>query len=126
MLEILVLWGLGKKIAAMASAKGHAPGGYVALLVVSWIIGEVGGIILGMFLTGAMHRADDDMVMLLPLLCALIGIVVAAMSSFALVAALPDRKLALERLEDDRDPYEDRWDDRRGGRDAWDRDDRIR
>jgi hypothetical protein len=41
MIEIIVLWNLGRRISARAIARGRRPGRYVALLVVLWFGGEI-------------------------------------------------------------------------------------
>jgi hypothetical protein len=47
MIEILVIWFLASKIGKIAKQKGHKSGGYIALTVVLWIVGELVGAVVG-------------------------------------------------------------------------------
>ena len=47
MLEIILLVFLSMKMSKMMKAKGRSGGGYVALLILLWIVCEVGGLFAG-------------------------------------------------------------------------------
>jgi hypothetical protein len=51
MLEVIIIYLLGKRIAAIVRAKGRSPGGFVAGFVALWIGGEILGVVLGLLLT---------------------------------------------------------------------------
>jgi hypothetical protein len=51
MLEVLLVYLLGKRIAGIVRAKGRSPGGYVAGFVGLWIGGEILGAIIGVLVT---------------------------------------------------------------------------
>ncbi len=83
MLEIILIIWLSKKIGTIAVKKGHKPGGYKAVFVILWIIGEISGAIIVAIIT------NDDGLMLY--LGALLGAAGAAMISFTIVNGLSDK-----------------------------------
>ena len=88
MLEILLIVKLTKSLSAKAREKGR-PTSWAALLPLFWILGEVGGFILGAALemgTGAYAIA-------------LIGAALGAGAAFLVVGGLPQREL--EPVDDD-------------------------
>jgi hypothetical protein len=119
MCEIILLWALGKNLAQKCRAKGHAPTGYVVLMVVLWFFGEIAGLILGFVVTAALsqnRRGAEQDFNIAAYFCAIVGAALAAIISFGIVSALPDRS---------RDEYEERWPDRdrlqpRDIEDKWD------
>src|SRR5260370_27777381 len=82
MLEILLIWSLGKKIGAIASDKGRSSGGYIALFVLAWFGGEFAGGVFGVIL----NRGEVSAIVYL---FALLGAVVGAGAVFILVSLLP-------------------------------------
>jgi len=84
MLEILLLYFLGKRIARMMRDKGRSPVGYVFMLVGLWIGGEV----LGAFGTAAFIAAGSGQPGLLPYAGALGGAALGAITAFAIAAAM--------------------------------------
>jgi hypothetical protein len=142
MCEIILLWFLGKQLAAKASAKGHAPAPYVIMLVLLWFVGECGGGITGLLATGALdpNKAGNDEINPLAFVFAIGGAALSAIISFSIVAALPDRTRRQSNLgeEDDefyrrRRGFDDRYEpppprdrrDSRPGEDPWDADERF-
>ncbi len=103
MCEILLMYFLGKRIAAIAGEKGRGATGYVIMMVLLWVSGEVVGGIFGAILVGGQ---EDKMVVAYA--CALFGAVVGAGLSFLIVSNLSP-------LEDDlprrRRPRRDRLDE---------------
>jgi hypothetical protein len=91
MLEFVILILLSRKLAKMAREKGHS-GGWAAVGVIAWIVGELVGIALGLALDlGAGVY-----------LTAFVGAACGAAVGFAIVVALPDRadKLSIDELEE--------------------------
>jgi len=114
MLEILLLFFLCKKIGAVVAAKGHPKVGYQVLLVVCWIIGEVGGAIIGVAMLGG---GEGNMgALILP---ALLGAAGGATIAFVIANSLSDLRPIRDDY-DDRDyprDVDDRFRDRDRGRD---------
>jgi uncharacterized membrane protein YeaQ/YmgE (transglycosylase-associated protein family) len=97
MLEILVLIGLSKRIMAIAKSKGRSSAGWVVLLIVLWFAGEfTGGVIAAI----ATYPQEP---LLEAYLFALVGAVVGAVVTFAIVKNLPSLR--------PQDPY---WDQTEG------------
>jgi hypothetical protein len=84
MLEILFIWFLGKKIAAIATAKGRRPAGYVVLFVVMWFGGEISGAIASVATAGG---GGPDMCEFYEF--ALLGAIVGGVITFIIVSCLP-------------------------------------
>jgi hypothetical protein len=84
MCEILLLWFMGKKIAAMAENKGRAAVLFVVMLVLLWFGGEICGGIFGFILI----RGNEDK-MPVVYICALLGAAAGAGLSFLIVGLLP-------------------------------------
>src|SRR5947209_5801550 len=83
MLEILLVVGLSKMIAATVREKGRKPTGYVVLLVLLWIGGEIMGAIVGVVIAalhnpGALHQDFN----IGTYVCALIGAACGAAIAF--------------------------------------------
>jgi hypothetical protein len=137
MLEVILVWIMGKNIAAKAKAKGHAPAGYVVLLVVLWLIGEIGGAIVGFAITAARDGIrQDDGEILLVYVGAIFGAILGAITSFIIVGALPDRSSRqwdLDYKDEEEDEFRRRrsreapgeYDDPRRVEDKWDKDERF-
>jgi hypothetical protein len=134
-LEILLLFVLGKKIAAIAKEKNRSPVGYVLLLVFGWfILGFGGGVVLAIIAVSGGAKEDDALVAFIP--GYLVGVVCAAVLAFTVVKmASPLRRHRGGDEYDDYDDYEEesrRRDDydndrpRRGRRDEDDDFDRPR
>ena len=88
MLEILILIGLGKRIGSIVRAKGHSAGGYQALLVVLWFVGEIGGGFMGATFAWAVTQRGNDPGISLIYLFALLGAVMGAVIAFAIAKSL--------------------------------------
>jgi hypothetical protein len=120
MCEIIFLWVLGRQLAARARDKGHAPAGYVVMLVVLWFVAEILGCVIGALIGMVLEPNARDPNMLIMLLFGYGGAAVAAVSCFGLVAMLPDRSRS--QLYDDRygaDDYYREW--RRDLDERWDK-----
>jgi hypothetical protein len=86
-IEILILIGLGKRIGSIVRAKGHSAGGYQALLVVLWFVGEIGGGFMGATLA-AIATEHDDASLALTYLFALLGAIMGAVIAFTTAKSL--------------------------------------
>ncbi len=118
MCEIILLFVLGKKIAAMAAEKGRAGWPWVIMLILFWIGGEITGAIIGTLLTEGPRggeAGDDNMLVVLG--CAVGMAVLGAVAAFTIVSILP----AVEKADDDYDRPR-----RRSRRDRDEDDDRPR
>jgi hypothetical protein len=80
MLEILLLYGLGKNIAEKAENQGRGGALFVIILIVLWFLGEIVGAVVGMIVTGEKLYAY---------LFALIGAAVGAVLAYTFLAVLP-------------------------------------
>jgi hypothetical protein len=114
MLDILVLFVLGRSIATKAREKGRSPVGYVILLVVLWYGGIFAGVIAGgivsMVLNGG-GEPDEGPMILGALGCGVIGVLIA----FGVVSAIAPVQ-ASGRYDDD---YDDDRPRRRDRDDRW-------
>jgi hypothetical protein len=80
MLEILLLYALGKNIAEKAENQGRGGALFVIILIVLWFLGEIVGAFVGMIVTGEKLYAY---------LFALIGAAVGAVLAYTFLAVLP-------------------------------------
>src|SRR4051812_10380964 len=87
MLEILLLYFLGKKLAGIVRSKGRSSGVYVVLLVVLWLAGEFGGLALGAVIsaTASPVGEPDGIVMLVG---AIVGAALGTTTAFLIVRNL--------------------------------------
>jgi hypothetical protein len=123
MLEIFIVWALGRKIADICKNKGRSAVGWVLLFVLFWFGGEFCGGIAGFILTGG----DDEN--LLPVyLFALVGAGLGTAAAFIIVSNLPSLHDAGYEADDRyRQPRDDSYRDkfeayrRQQGRDPGDR-----
>ncbi|OWK43567.1 hypothetical protein [Fimbriiglobus ruber] len=104
MLEILILWALGKKIARMTKERGRAAWPWVILLIVCWYGGALAAVVAAGIAVAVANPnnpdAGDDM-MLLFIGAALAGAIGGALFTFGVVSLLPNA----------RDPRDDEYDD---------------
>ncbi len=107
MLEILILIGLSKSIAAKANAKGRSGTPFVLMLVGLWIGGEICGAILGVIISVSSNPKATEPNMVLIYGGALAGAIIGAVISFVIVNSLAD----LSRRDDYDDDYDDHDDD---------------
>jgi len=98
MLEIVLLWAMGKKVAAIANAKGRSGTPYVFLLLGLWFGGEIGGAILGIVISIVAHPHEEPSIGLAYVL-GLLGAAVGAILTFVIVNSLAP----IERYDDDYD-----------------------
>src|SRR4051812_26934649 len=120
-LEILLLFVLGKKIAAIAKSKNRNPAGYVLLLVFGWfILGFGTGVVLAIIATTGGATEDDAIIAFIP--GYLIGVVAAATLAFMVVKMVSPLRRNRDGDEyDDYDDFEDRPRRRRDKDDDYDR-----
>jgi hypothetical protein len=83
MLEIVIVWALAKKIAAIARRRGRAAAGYVVLFIFSWLFGEFAGAVCGAIAAGG----EESLILYV---FALAGAAAGALFAFVLVSSLPD------------------------------------
>ena len=103
MLEIILLWVLGKKVAAIASNKGRSGTPYVLLLVLLWFCGEVGGVLAGIAVSQILVMNDDSEILVV-IVGALIGAITGAVIAFVVVnSAIPAVRYDDEGFADDLD-----------------------
>ena len=109
MVEIILIFVIAKKIAAMMKEKNRAPAGYVVLFVVFWVVGEVLGAIVGVVATIAANpNGVDDPFPLLVFAGAILGAAIGGCIGYAFAASVP----ALEGVDRARlDDYDDEEDD---------------
>ena len=104
MLEVLLLLALGRKIAAMARARGRSPAPWVILLIVFWVGGEVTGGILAAIVSMQENPNQGDPPLLLVMGVGLATAAVGAVLAFTIVSLLPsveDEEFDEEFDEDD-------------------------
>jgi hypothetical protein len=126
--EIWLVIVLSRVLAEKARTKGHSPHGYVAMLVVLWIFGEIGGLVFGFVTTEFIlskrfggGNSDFGFAYMFGLLGALAAVGI----SFGVVSLLPDYGTQRRGRRLDRD--DDRGDDRRRTDDrcsSWDKGDK--
>lgn len=120
MLEILLIFGLSKRIAAIAKDKGRGATGWVLLFILFWVGGELCGGILGGILSFVADNAAEEPNLLLVYGCAIAGAAVGAISAFVIVKSLSSVK---EEDEYWRAPDADDYDEKFGPRKARRRED---
>ncbi|MBX9790411.1 MAG: hypothetical protein K2Y37_15945 [Pirellulales bacterium] len=87
MIEIFVMIGFVKKIAARAREKGQSAGLFGFLLVAFWVVGEFAGAAFG---AGVSAAGGGEPQMPLVYGLALVGAALGAMSAFGLLGLTPD------------------------------------
>jgi hypothetical protein len=103
MLEIILVFALSKKIAAMANDKGRSGVGYVFLFIGLWFGGEIAGAIAGVILSLAANPNAEPSFAIVYVL-ALVGAAVGAIIAFVIVGNLrPVDYYPDERDDDDLD-----------------------
>jgi hypothetical protein len=103
-LEILVLFLVGRHIAGIAKRKNRSPVPFVLLLVGTYLLSACAGGIGGVVVSGA--RAEDDKEFMLAFLPGyLIGAALAVGFSYLIVGLVPP--VAKRRKHDDYDDYDD-------------------
>jgi membrane protein DedA with SNARE-associated domain len=109
MLEIWIIIAVSRNIAAMMRQKGRSAAGYVTIFVFLWIIGEVGGLILGVMM--AEQNADNEWMIWV---FAIVGAAGGGTLGYVIAASMPaaeveydddnrERMARLERFDDDED-----------------------
>src|SRR5690348_9823440 len=88
MLEIVILFVLSRRIAAIARSKGRSAAGWTVLLIGLWILGEVTGAV-AVAVAVLLTSADEDPNLSLALLGAIAGAAAGAFTTFAIVKRLP-------------------------------------
>jgi hypothetical protein len=126
--EIWLVIVLSRVLAEKARSKGHTPHGYVAMLVVLWICGEIGGLVLGFVVSEFIlpkRFGDGEPNFMLVYGLGLLGALSAVGISFGVVSLLPDYGMQLGRRGldryDDGDKGRHRAHDRRS---SWDKGDK--
>jgi hypothetical protein len=87
MLEILVIIGFSRKIAAICKEKGRSAVGWILMFIGLWFGGEVLGAIIGT--VAALAVGGDEPGFLIPWICGLLGAGCGAAISFAIINGLP-------------------------------------
>jgi hypothetical protein len=100
MLEIIVVFAMSKKIAALANDKGRSGAGYVFLLIGLWFGGEIGGAIVGVIVSLAANPHAEPNFGLVYVL-ALFGAAVGAIIAFVIVSNLPPVDYYPDERDDD-------------------------
>jgi hypothetical protein len=88
MLEILVIIGLSRKIAATCKEKGRSAVGWIFMFIGLWFGGEVLGAIVGT-IGGLAASGGEEPGFLIPWVCGLLGAACGAAIAFAIVNGLP-------------------------------------
>jgi hypothetical protein len=129
MLEIFLVIAMAKAIGKNAAAKGHSGIPYQILLVILWIVGEIGGLLIGVVITEAGSSSNSSSSgegadFCFPYICALIGAGCGAGIAFGVVGLLPEgeRRRRPDDDFDDRPRRRDRYSDDTGRRDFDDQD----
>lgn len=89
MLEMILLFKLGSKIARIAKSKGYSGVPFVLIFIVLWVLGELGGAIAGSGLAVASEDREPNLLIVYTL--ALVGAAVGAVISFVIVNSLTPR-----------------------------------
>ncbi|MFT7037063.1 MAG: energy-converting hydrogenase Eha subunit A [Cyclobacteriaceae bacterium] len=82
MLEVILVIYLSKKIGKILDEKGHNKGWYVAIFVITWIVSEISGIVLG-----AIIFPDAPVAMYI---MGLLGAAAAYYANYLFAKSLPD------------------------------------
>jgi hypothetical protein len=98
MLEIILLFALGKKVAAIAKAKGREAWPWVVLFVSMWFGGEICGGISGAFLAMDLKVPKDNQFFLI-WFAGICGAAVGACLAFVIIHSTPS--LLVDRLSRD-------------------------
>ena len=106
MLEIVLLWVLGKRISAMARDRGRSPAGYVVLFVAMWIGCEILGGITGAVLSIVGGANEPELLLMWG--CGVFGAALGAVVCFLIVNALPPVRTDLEVDPGDEDSFRPR------------------
>lgn len=101
MLEIVLLWAMGKKVALIANAKGRSGTPYVFLLLGLWFGGQIGGAILG-FVIGIVSNPHEEPSVGLMYVVGLLGAAVGAILTFVIVNSLSP----IQTYDDEYDDYD--------------------
>jgi hypothetical protein len=88
MLEILVIIGFSRKIAAICKEKGRSAVGWIVMFIGLWFGGEVLGAIVGT-VAGLAAGGGEEPGFLIPWICGLVGAACGAAVAFAIVNGLP-------------------------------------
>jgi HEAT repeat protein len=103
MLEVLVLWFLGKKMAELAGDKGRSGAVYVILFVILWFAGEIAGAVIAapkVYAATGKDEVDAEVILrMAPFMY--LGAFLGAGVAFAIVALLPAVKYEREGPGDD-------------------------
>jgi hypothetical protein len=110
MLDILILYALGHKIAATAKRKGRRPAGYVVLLVALWAVGEFSGAVAAA-IYGTVTAGPGEPGPFVVVAGALLGAIAGAVISFVIVNSLSDVREEFPLRQPDFDGRV--WEDRR-------------
>jgi hypothetical protein len=87
MLEILVIIGFSRKIAAICKEKGRSAVGWIVMFIGLWFGGEVIGAIVGTI--GGLAAGGEEPGFLIPWICGLLGAACGAAIAFAIINGLP-------------------------------------
>lgn len=101
MLEIILLWVMGKKVVGIARSKGRSGTPYVFLLLGLWFGGEIGGAVFGAVISLISNPHQEPSFGIMYGL-ALLGAAIGAILTFVIVNSLPP----IETYGDDYDDYD--------------------
>jgi hypothetical protein len=102
MLEIILLFVLGKKISEICKSKGRSGWPYVLMFIGLWFFFELAGAVVGVIL--APTDAGGEPNFLIVWICGIVGAAGGAVLSFVIVNALPPTE-GLEQHRDAPPPY---------------------
>lgn len=85
MLEVIVIYFLAKKIGSICEEKGHEPGKYKIIAALLWIVGEIGGMVIGFMMLG--FESGMSFVLFFTITGGILG----AILSFIIANSLPDQ-----------------------------------
>jgi hypothetical protein len=126
MLEIILVWSISKKIAAMMKEKGRSAAGYVILFIALWFGGEIIGGVIGFMISLANNpNAMQQDFNFVAYGIGLLGAVIGGVTGYAIAASMPAledprRHLVDEFDDEEEDDYERERARRRQRRDAED------